>query len=71
MLDAQTLGILVAVVVPVTAAGVWLIRLEGRLNTHERGCEVRQKLLDERHEAISKTLDHIDQKLDRLMESQQ
>ena len=48
------------------SALIWFIRLEGRVNTHEKGCEERQKRLDERHAHISKTLDAIDAKLDRL-----
>lgn len=68
-MDAQSIvGIIVAIAVPAILGVVWLIRLEGRVNTHERGCEERQKSLDERHDAMSKKLDHIDQKLDRLIE---
>lgn len=59
-------GVIAAVLGPVVGAGVWLIRLEGRLNTHERGCEERQKLLDERHVEIQKKLDHLIEKVDRL-----
>jgi hypothetical protein len=41
---------------------VWLIRLEGRVNTHERGCEVRQREIENR-------LERIEDKLDRAIES--
>lgn len=62
------IGLMLAVMVPLIGAGVWLIRLEGRLNTHERGCAERQKLLDERHVEIRRVLDDLDRKVDRLLE---
>ena len=61
-------GVISAMAVPVILAGVWLIRLEGRLNTHERGCEERQKRLDERHARIEKSLDELHTKFDRLID---
>ena len=67
-MDAQTVGVVVAVAVPTILGGVWLIRLEGRVQAHEQGCDERQKRLDERHGEMSKKLDHIDRKLDRLIE---
>ncbi len=67
-MDAGTIHAAAAVGVPLLAAGVWLLRLEGRLNTHEASCEQRQKNLDERHAVITKTLESIDGKLDYLME---
>lgn len=45
-----------AVAVPAILALVWLVRLEGRVNLGES-----------RHEDITKALDKIDRKLDRLM----
>lgn len=42
-------------------------RLDGRINTHERGCEERQKNLNERHAEMTKKLDAIDEKVDRLV----
>lgn len=60
-------GVITAILGPVVGAGVWLIRLEGRLNTHERGCDERQKRLDERHTEIQKKLDHLIEKVDRLL----
>ena len=50
------------------AGVVWAIRLEGRQNAHEKECAQRQKNLDERHAAMTATLAHMDQKLDRLVE---
>ena len=58
----------VIVGVPVVAGIVWLIRLEGRLNTHEGQCAERQKRLDERHKTIQDHLTSMDGKLDRLLE---
>lgn len=67
-MDSQTVGTLVAIMTPLVLAGVWLLRLEGRINTHERGCEERQKLLDERHAQIQKSLEDLHTKFDRLIE---
>ena len=47
-----------AVVVPVVAVVVWLVRLEGRVNLGES-----------RHADIVKALDKIDEKLDRMIGS--
>lgn len=56
------------VALPAFLGLVWLIRLEGRQNSHERSCEQRQKNLDERHATISKTLERMDAKLDHILE---
>jgi hypothetical protein len=58
----------VAAGVPAILGLVWLIRLEGKQNAHERECLQRQKNADERHEATSAMLQHMDEKLDRLIE---
>lgn len=34
-------------------------RLDGRINTHEKGCEQRQQKLDERHTAITSILEEL------------
>lgn len=47
---------------------IWLIRLEGRVNTHEAECSQRQKRADERHGEMTAKLTKIDEKLDRLIE---
>lgn len=44
-------------------------RLDGRINTHEAGCEQRQKRIDSRLESIDHKTDRIDEKLDRLVEA--
>lgn len=59
--------ILAALTVPAVLGLVWLVRLEGRLNTHEATCTERHRKLDERHSAITDQLASIEQKLDRLM----
>lgn len=66
----EWVGVGVAIAVPVISAGAWLIRLEGRLNTHEGICGERYKALNERHAEVSKKLDHVDSKLDRILEAQ-
>lgn len=69
------LGLIVAVALAGLAGLIWLIRLEGRVNTHERGCEERQRTLDERHATTNRelkdikgTVTHMDSKIDRLLE---
>lgn len=60
-------NVIVGVALPAVFGLVWLIRLEGRVNTHEAECSQRQQRMDERHTDIGKKLDGIDSKLDRLM----
>lgn len=40
-------------------AVVWLVRLEGRVNSHEQKCDERQKRMDERHEQMTDMLQEI------------
>ena len=67
-MDVGIAGVIIAGVVPVLTAGVWLLRLEGRINAHEEGCTQRQKNHDERHVELSASIRSIDSKLDRLIE---
>lgn len=57
-----------AVAAPAVAVIVWLVRLEGRQNTHEKECEQRNKNADERHDAVTLHLSNMDSKLDRLVD---
>ena len=66
-MDGTSVNTIVVVGVPLVGAVVWLIRLEGRVNTHEQKCDERQKRLDERHENIERQLLSIDRKLDRML----
>jgi hypothetical protein len=50
-------------------AGVWLLRLEGRVNTHEAVCAERYRRLEERHGEALTALAAISQKLDRMVGS--
>lgn len=61
-------GTIVTIVGMAIAGIVWAIRLEGRQTSHERECIQYRKLVDERHAAMTKTLDNMDEKLDRLVE---
>lgn len=61
-------AIAVAVGLPALGGVIWLVRLEGRVNTHEAECAQRQKRADERHAETNAKLASIDAKLDRLME---
>lgn len=65
----------VAVVTALAGALTWLLRLEGRVSTHEQVCAERQKHLTERLDAIKTAasatdhkLDLVADKLDRLFE---
>lgn len=60
---------IVTVAVPVIAGIIWLIRLEGRVNTHEAECTQRENKHDERHVESTKKLDRIEAKLDRVLEA--
>lgn len=44
---------------------VWAVRIEGRVNGHERLFEEREKLSEARHAEISSRLIRIESKLDR------
>lgn len=75
-MDMGAIGVAIAGSSAVGAALLYVVRselrgdvtrIDGRINTHERGCTERQKNLDERHEAITDTLKSIDHKLDKLM----
>lgn len=48
---------------------VWLVRLEGRVNSHEASCDQRQMRLDERHTRMERQLESINAKLDRVIEA--
>lgn len=61
-------GTIVTIVGLSIAGLVWLVRLEGRQNSHERECIQYRKLVDERHAGMTKTLDAMNEKLDRLVE---
>lgn len=60
-MDAETIRLMAAVAVPLIGGVVWLVRLEGRQNTHEGVCT-------ERWTETRKTLNHMNEKLDRLVE---
>ena len=68
MENATIVPTLIAVAALLSPGVIWLLRLEGRLNTHEGQCAERQKRMDERHEAMLTTLGGMDEKLNRLME---
>lgn len=61
-------GTIVTIVGLAVAGIVWLIRLEGRHDAHEKECLQYRKLVDVRHDSLEKKLDHIDEKLDRVIE---
>ena len=64
----MTANILMSIpAVSAVAAIVWLIRLEGRVNTHEAVCAERYKQMEERHLSALSSLAAIDTKLDKMM----
>lgn len=56
--------VVVAIAVPVIAAGVWLLRLEGRVNVHDDKFMYVGKLADERDKAIRDDLAYIRNRID-------
>lgn len=68
-------GTIVTIVGLAVAGLSWLIRLEGRQNTHEQVCEEREKrregqLIDFKAQLgdVKATLLRVDEKLDRVIE---
>lgn len=49
------------------AAGVWVLRLEGRVSQHEAVCAERYRRLEERHDDVAAALAAIDKKLDQVV----
>jgi hypothetical protein len=58
----------VGIVVVTTLAGAltWLLRLEGRVSTHEQVCAERQRHLTDRLDAIKASASATDHKLDMM-----
>jgi hypothetical protein len=61
---AEAAGMLALVVGSV----VWLIRLEGRVNTHEAICSERYKQLQDRHAETLDEMRSMDTKLDSIIQ---
>ena len=59
---------LVAVVSLVIGSVVWLIRLEGRVNTHEAICSERYNQLQARHLETLDEMRSMDAKLDSIIQ---
>jgi hypothetical protein len=59
---------LIAVVSLVAGSIVWLIRLEGRVNTHEAICTERYRQLREQHVEALDEMRLIETKLDGLIQ---
>lgn len=68
-MDGETIELALKVGIPVLAALVWLLRLEGRLNTHEQVCSQRYVNLADKHDDTIKKIDRVEEKLDRLVEA--
>jgi hypothetical protein len=61
-------GTIVTIVGLAIAGVVWLVRLEGRHDSHERECIVWRQRADERHKEVKEHLGNINEKLDRVIE---
>lgn len=46
----------------------WLFRLDGRVTTHEKSCEIRQAAIERELRGIHERFDRLDDKLDRALE---
>jgi hypothetical protein len=57
-----------AVLALVVGSVVWLIRLEGRVNTHEAICAERYKQLQDRHAETLDEMRSMDAKLDSIIQ---
>jgi hypothetical protein len=57
-----------AVLALVVGSVVWLIRLEGRVNTHEAICSERYKQLQDRHAETLDEMRSMDAKLDSIIQ---
>ncbi len=76
-MDANLLGVLLAVLVAVISFGRWLVKLEGRQTTHEAVCAERQSRIAEalariqttqasEHSENKQTLRRLEDKLESL-----
>jgi hypothetical protein len=65
MIDLTTASTVLAGLTGLSSVGVWAVRLEGKVNTHTRLFEEREKLAETRHEDLANRLDRIEAKLDR------
>lgn len=61
--------VLISIGMAAFGAVVWTIRQEGRINGHDEKFIEREKLAEERHEAIIQRLMRIERKQDAVNES--
>ena len=59
-------GMILTFVLACVGGLVWAVRVEGRVNGHDKLFEEREKALEARHEELQYRLERIEQKLDRL-----
>ena len=62
------LGFLFSLAVTLIGGVAWAVRVEGRVNGHDKLFEERQSQLEERHKELQYRLSRIEQKLDHLAE---
>lgn len=60
-------GVLMSVITGAIGTVVWLVRMEGRLNTHEAICAERYRRLEERHTEGLDRMRSMDAKLDAMI----
>jgi hypothetical protein len=57
-------GVMFSMFMTTLTGTVWAIRQEGRINSHDRLFDEREKLSKERHEDTTRRLERIERKLD-------
>lgn len=58
-------AILLTIGLAIVAGIVWAVRIEGRVNMHDRLFEEREKQVEDRHQELQARLIRIEAKLDR------
>lgn len=63
------LGFMLSLAVTLIGGVAWAVRVEGRVNGHDKLFEEREKALAARHEELAYRLQRIEAKLDKLNET--
>jgi hypothetical protein len=62
------IGVLTSAVLASVGAGIWAVRLEGRLNTHEAKDEEAFKGFEKNFSDAKEAIQMVDSKLDRIID---
>lgn len=66
MVNWEAIGIGLAAGSMVAACLAYVLNLGGRLSAHEKGCDSRQAMLDERHTTIGREIGDVKQRIDEV-----